>query len=346
MSVRTILTVAIAAVAFAGPVSGHHSDAGLDMDSVVTFEGTVAEFNWRNPHVYFTVETEGGTEWSLQMGSTIVVSRMGWTSESLSVGDRVMVGAHAARNGRPYGLLDSIEKEGGIILPTSFDSATAEPLLRAPVATGSTSTLEGVWMADVDKLVRYPGGLDGFFNALLSPTEEGRAAQAAYSEISEQNPGASCIGFPTPTIIVTTNLYPLQIQIDEDEETVSIRSEFFDEERTVYMDGREHPEGGERAHAGHSIGWWEGDTLVVDTRNFADHRSPYQIGVPSGAQKHVVERYRLTEEGTRMVLAFTLEDPEYIAEPLTHTRELVFSPQMEFSDFDCDLEATRRFLPQ
>ena len=340
------LAITAVAVAFASPVFSHHSDFGLDMDAVVTFEGTVTEFDWQNPHVYITVGTVDGTEWTLQMGSTIVVTRMGWTRESLSIGDAVTVGARVARNGRPYGLLDSIEKEGGIGLPTSFDAATGEPLLRESEVTVNTSTLEGIWMADVSKLVGYPGGLDGLFTALLRLTEKGQTAQASYSEISEQNPGASCIGLPTPATIVVTNLYPLEIQINEDEETVGIRSEYFDEDRTVYMDGRQHPNGGKRTHAGHSIGWWEGDTLVVDTRNFTDHRSPYQNGVPSGAQKHVVERYRLTEDGTRVVVEFMLEDPEYIAEPMTHTRELVHSPHIELSQFNCDLEATRRFLPQ
>ena len=111
------------------------------------------------------------------------------------------------------------------------------------------------------------------------------------------------------------------------------------------MDGRGHPDARERSHSGYSIGWWEADTLVVDTRNFADHRSPYQTGVPSGARKRVVERYRLTGDGARLVVEFTLEDPEYLAEPMTHTRELVYAPQMTLSDFDCDMEATRRFLP-
>ena len=110
------------------------------------------------------------------------------------------------------------------------------------------------------------------------------------------------------------------------------------------MDGRGHLEGGERILTGHSIGWWDGDVLVVDTRNFADHRSPYQTGVPSGAQKHVVERYRLTQDGTRIVVDFTLEDPEYIATPMTHSRELIYSPDIEMSRFDCDAESTSRFV--
>lgn len=332
------------------PAWSHHSDAGLAMDSVVTFEGTVTEFNWRNPHVYFTVEStdEQGdpVEWTLQMGSTIVVTRMGWNSESLAVGERVVVGAHAARNGRPYGLLDSIEKVGGAVLPTSFDSESGEPVLAGSGGGAQASTLDGIWMADLSKLVSYPGGLDGFFIAQLTLTEKGQAARDSYEEISAENPGSMCIGLPTPGIIATTNLYPLQIQINEAEETIAIRSEFFDDERTVYMDGRGHPEGGERLHSGHAIGRWEGETLVVDTRNFSDHRSAYQTGVPSGAQKHVVERFRLIENGTRMLLEFMLEDPEYLVGSMTHTREMIYSPEMTLSEFNCDPEATRRFLPQ
>jgi hypothetical protein len=110
------------------------------------------------------------------------------------------------------------------------------------------------------------------------------------------------------------------------------------------MDGRNHPDLSERFVPGHSIGRWDGDTLVVDTANFIDHRSPYQIGVPSGGQKRVVERYRLGEDGTRIVVGFTLEDPEYVAQPLTHSRELIYSPELEISEFNCDPETTRRFV--
>ena len=86
--------------------------------------------------------------------------------------------------------------------------------------------------------------------------------------------------------------------------------------------------------------------LVIDTRNFADNRSPYQNGIPSGAQKHVVERYRLHPDGTRMTVEFTLEDPEYIVGSMIHSRELVYSPHIEMTPFDCDPEATQGFLPQ
>ena len=331
------------------PVSSHHSDAGMDMDSVVAFEGTVTQFNWRNPHVYFTVEiTEpgGGTiEWTLQTDSTNLRTRRGWTQMTLSSGDRVVVQGNPAQDGRPYAILVSVEKEGGIPLPlTSFgDELQAASALEI---TASTSTLEGIWIADNSKLTNYPGGFDGFFISQLELTEKGRTAETQFNALSDENPDSTCTWRPTPAGLVSSGFYPLGIEFNEDEEIIVIRSELFDEERTVYMDGRGHPQNGERTNQGHSIGSWEGDILVVDTRNFADNRSPYQTGVPSGAQKHVVERYQLTGGGTRIIATFLLEDPEYIAEPLAHTRELIYSPHMEMLPFNCDPEATRRFVPQ
>ena len=61
-----------AALVMVSPTSGHHSDAGVDTESVVAFEGTVREFAWLNPHAYVVVETQQSgeaVEWELQMGS-------------------------------------------------------------------------------------------------------------------------------------------------------------------------------------------------------------------------------------------------------------------------------------
>ena len=200
-----------------------------------------------------------------------------------------------------------------------------------------------MWLAKFSEVQSYPGGIDGFFNAQLVLTDAGREAKASYEPLSMDNPEAQCIGRPSPAMIVSSTRYPIEIRIG-DEETVTIRSQYWDETRTVYMDGREHPDSSERSHSGHSVGRWEGETLVVDTRNFADHRSPYQTGVPSGAQKHVVERYRLTAGGTRLAVDFVLEDPEFLAQPMTHARELIYAPHLEMTPFDCDPDATSRFV--
>ena len=345
------MTLSLAAVFLAAaPVAAHHSDAGLDMNSLVTFDGTVVEYNWRNPHVYIVVDTlnERGqaVQWSLQTSSTMTVARSGWTRDSLAAGDRVTFAAHPAFDGRPYALLDSIEKEGGIPLGAEFYGTSGEPRIAGPEITASATSLEGIWISDGDKLVDYPGGFDGFFRAQLAPNERGSAAQAAYDELSDDNPNSTCIGRPTPAMIISSVLYPLQIEFLDGGERIAIRSEFFDEERIVYMDGRPHPDIEQRFQTGHSIGTLDESVLIVDTRNFEDHRSPYQTGVPSGAQKHVVERYELSEDGTRILLDFMLEDPEYFVASMTHNRELIYSPDHEPTRFDCDSESTRRFVPE
>lgn len=339
---RTVIAAAFALL-LAPVVSGHHSDAALDLETVVTLEGTVTEFSLQNPHTYFSVETTNAAgeavEWSVQMGSGIASRRAGWRPDTLTVGDRVTFSAHPAKDGRPYGLFVSIQDSEGVDLPVALETAP-------PQTVASATTLEGKWVVDEASLVDYPGGLDELTRRDLTLTAKGAAALAEYDDNStEDNPLLSCIGRPTPGPIIYTDLYPMQFVFDEGAKTITIRSQFFDNERTVYMDGRGHPRVGERYHEGYSVGHWEGDTLVVDTRNFTDHRSPYQNGIPSGAQKRVVERYELADDGTRVAVVFTVEDPEYFVGTLTHRRALSYAPHLDMTPFDCSLDSTRRFLP-
>lgn len=338
MLVRFLVTSA-GFLFFFSSVSAHHSDAGIDMESVIALQGVVTDFNWRNPHVYVTVSVadsgDAEVEWSLQMGTANGLTRRGWSRDSLKPGDRVTVRAHASEDRRPYAIIESIDREGGLALAPL--SAEADVNARADSLTGN-------WLADASKLIAYPGGYDGFFSAQLVLTDAARAAQAAYDPLGSENPESTCDGRATPAAIVSSRLYMLQFEIIEAEEIIKIRSEYFDEERTIYMDGRDHPDPSELLKTGHSVGRWEDDVLVVDTTNFIAHRSPYQIGIPAGNQKHVIERYQLIEDGARMAVEFILEDPEYLAEPLLHSRELVYSPHMTMFQFDCDPDATSRFL--
>jgi len=321
----------------------HHSDASIDLDRVVTLEGTVTEWSLRNPHAYFSVETvdQSGqkTEWSIQMGSAIASRRAGWRPDTLSIGERVTFSANPSRDGRPYGLFVSLRNSAGIDLPISSDAD-------APRVAQRATSIEGKWIVDESSLVDYPDGFDELTRRDLRLTPQGAAALAEYDDNSFDNPLLNCVGRPTPGPIIYTDIYPIQIAIDEDAQTVTIRSQFFDNVRTVYMDGRSHPPPEQRFHEGHSIGRWDDGVLVVDTRNFADHRSPYQNGIPSGAGKHVVERYELTDAGTRLAVEFVLEDPQYFDNTLTHRRKLRYVPEIDMAPFNCDIESTRRFLPE
>ena len=67
------LLIGAVMLALGGAVHGHHSDAALDIETVLTVEGTVTEWSLRNPHSYFAVETTNDAgetvSWEVQMGS-------------------------------------------------------------------------------------------------------------------------------------------------------------------------------------------------------------------------------------------------------------------------------------
>ena len=61
-------------------------------------------------------------------------------------------------------------------------------------------------------------------------------------------------------------------------------------------------------------------TLVIDTAHFAEHRRGNSVGgLASSREKHLMERLRLGDDKTYLSYTFRLEDPEYLAEPVTGT---------------------------
>ncbi len=322
------------------PASAHHSAAIFDRESVVAFRGTVRGFSWTNPHVYILVETEGDAgevvEWEIETDATPILTRSGWTSDSLAIGNQVAVRAHPDRNvQRKHALLLSIETEDGAVLSArSYFLRKSDDL----GSLASAADFSGLWemrFADYDRY--YAGWSD------VMLTEKGATAVALY-DVRSDSPAAQCIAAPLPSILVAPYLSEIELR----ESTIIIRNERFNAERTIYLDGRGHPENGEFSNQGHSIGWWEDDVLVVDTTLFRDHRAPISgqqgnEGVPSGAGKHVVERYALSEDGTRILIEFVLEDPEYLAEPFFGAVEWYYAPHFEMLGFGCNPEVSRRY---
>jgi hypothetical protein len=307
------------------------------MTQVVAFEGTVTRFEWRNPHVYLEIEDTDQVEWLIETDATAVLTRSGWSSDSFAPGDEVVVRARPDKDStKRHGLLLSIEGPDGVSL-ASMNRAQG---VAGPRPIASTTDFSGVWQGEllpVSNPVRIPLFAD---IANHPTTDRGAAARAAF-DISMM-PVAECISEPTPILLGLTAIYLGEFELQEDR--IIFRSELYDAERIIYLDGREHPVNGERTNQGHSIGSWEGDTLVVDTALFADNRSPYAVGIPSGSQKHVVERYRLSGDGTQLLIDVFLEDPEYFEEPFTSSLVWNYSPHLERLSIACDPEIARRFL--
>jgi len=330
----------VVAVVFviAATASAHHSPAAFDLDSQVTIQGAVSRFDWTNPHVYLYVHSmtaAGDTrEWMIETDGISILTRGGWSRDSVAIGDVVTVRANPDKNAqRNHALLISMARADGVVL---------RPRSGSVAARSRATSVSRVW-----------DGLRGFSQrrfGTFRPTAAGMAAMKAYTE--EVNPVANCVPFPSPFLQSMPYLNQIEVRGD----TVVIRSEFFNVDRTVHMDGRGHPREGARTNQGHSIGRWEDGALVVDTTLFAEHRLgnsqglsfvprlANMQGLSSGPRKRVVERYQLSRDGTRLLINFVLEDPDYLAEPLTIATEWDFAPTLQLLGLGCDLEQAQRFL--
>ena len=93
-------------------VQAHHSDAGMDLNSIYAFEAEVVRFSWRQPHAYIIVKTEESgepIEWEIEMGApNVLARRAGWNKDSLVPGDKIFLRTHVMRSGRKYAKMESI----------------------------------------------------------------------------------------------------------------------------------------------------------------------------------------------------------------------------------------------
>ena len=109
----TLGAVVLAALMAAVPVFAHHSFAVYDRSKVLTLKGNVKGFQWTNPHcvIWVLVQPEGGgepQEWSFETTSPGVLTRGGWTRNSVKPGDRVAVEFYPLRDGSHGGGLSAV----------------------------------------------------------------------------------------------------------------------------------------------------------------------------------------------------------------------------------------------
>src|SRR6186997_63152 len=103
MKSRFVTLTVVAMLAFGVAAYAHHSFAGTYIeDKTVTIQGTVAEFNIRNPHSFISVEVVGKdgkvTRWGCEWGGVTQLSEGGVTRFTLKVGDKLIIDGAPSRD--------------------------------------------------------------------------------------------------------------------------------------------------------------------------------------------------------------------------------------------------------
>ena len=104
--------------------------------------------------------------------------------------------------------------------------------------------------------------------------------------------------------------------------------------RVIYLDGRPHPKDLIPSYYGHSIGHWEGDTLVVDTVGFNEKFWMERQGAPHTSQLHLIERFTRTNFNN-MKIELTIDDPGAYTRPWTTGFFIRWSPGTESVEYIC-----------
>jgi hypothetical protein len=169
---------------------------------------------------------------------------------------------------------------------------------------------------DITGLWLHGGGQNNGFRfnppegAKLTPATQAHV-DAARKAQAEGRPYRDDIGqcWPAGMPVIMTRVWPIaMVQLPT---VIYMTSEFMNSLRIVYLDGRPHsePDVVVPTHNGESIGRWEGDTLVIDTKYFIGHHHWLDSGIPITDKAHLVERIRKIDNGATLEIEFAMSDP-------------------------------------
>lgn len=200
-----------------------------------------------------------------------------------------------------------------------------------------------------------PKGISGFWElhfdsqnvppAALTPQAVAEDPAAQYKH--DMNEIRWCHFFGVPYVMGSS---PIDILQNNNGKEIIITTSLRNPGRHIYTDGRGHvnPDVYDAASNGHSIGHWEGDTLIVDTIGFSNEGL---TRIPGGGRRtpdsHLVERYKLVNGGNQLSVTFTWEDPKIFAKAHVYEFRYYRSPRgTEAREFDCNAsdEARAKYL--
>ena len=331
---KTLTAVSFAAVTLAAPALAHHGFGRFDSTKEVTIEGTLTGIDFVNPHayLYFDAMTADGKVQPMrcEMRAATVLRRSGWSREMFVAGKHVVVSGNPHRDDPASCYIETLKLDETTFeryqqLTTTTQGPTADRPAR--LASGEPNVF-GDWAQEQYLIARPPNGRGGLVpKSMVAGVESG---QIAFADVPNAGWGARPVTF-TPAGQAEADVLRAKPPEDSPRARCEITSILFDWvfdgpinrmtkgdgvitmqygrglTRTIHMNMSAHPAGITPSRGGHSIGRWDGDTLVVDTIGFA----PGIIAgtVSHSAQLHVVERFTLDPSTMALTRDYVAEDP-------------------------------------
>ena len=338
---RPIAAAAIGAVVLSSPAWAHHGFGRIDGSQNITWEGTLTGIDFVNPHAYLyfdRVADDGKTlKMRCEMRAATVLRRSGWTPEMFVPGKHVAVNGHPHRDDPSTCYVEDLTIGDSPTLVRYQQLTTASPTKpsdRPARLPGGEPNITGDWAQEQYLLARAPAGGRGG----LVPKSQVAAVEAGTVKVADlpNNGWGARPVMLTPAGQAAADKLKAVAPQDNPRSRCEITSILFDWvfdgpvnritqakdsitidygrglTRTVQMNAAKHPAAIAPSRAGHSIGHWDGDTLVVDTVGFA----PGSIAgtVPSSAKLHVVERFTLDPQELALKRDYVADDAEYFTD--------------------------------
>lgn len=206
-------------------------------------------------------------------------------------------------------------------------AANAEPEPGTPAATRGTGTYNTFFREFGARVVKTrrtsivvdppDGRIPALTPAAATVKRQHIDTQRGLANAEDAGLQDRCLAFATAGPPMLPYSYNSNYQIVQTQAAIVIHVEMIHDARIVYLDGRPHPPAAQRFWLGHSVGRWEGRTLVVDTANFNDAGGFYGDAYANfgwDRNLHLIERFSLMDPST-LLYQFDVDDPTAFTRP-------------------------------